>query len=215
MKRVKSNGGFTLLDALVVIVTIAILVALLPAFMPNNQRAGRRIRCVSNLKISAVGLRLYANDHNDQYPAFAETNSAWEYFQRSGSEIGGPVVLACPADPSRSKNRAEDFNVPPDPSSFAHTKRRNKSLSYFYGADCSDKQPDLILTGDRNISTNSTLLVGKLLYNTNSGLNWTKDIHSLAGNIALADGSVQQFSAGKLSAQLSFASNVVQRFVLP
>jgi hypothetical protein len=97
-----------------------------------------------------------------------------DYFQVAGREIGNPRVLICPKD-TRVKG-ALDFESPGTAKSFASPSFQNSALSYFYGADASEDQPNLILAGDRNISTNARILTGLLVANTNTPLSWTKDI---------------------------------------
>lgn len=106
--------------------------------------------------------------------------------------------------------------------------QQNNALSYFYGYDSSDTQPSMILSGDRNLGTGSAGANGAALtmysqgltarttagsglttanggiITTNSAaaplnaLNFSADLHAGQGNIGLADGSVQQVSAGRM-----------------
>lgn len=49
--------------------------------------------------------------------------------------------------------------------------------------------------GDRNLTVNKQKVApGLLLVTTNLNLGWSKEIHANIGNIAMADGSVQQIS---------------------
>ena len=118
------------------------------------------------------------------------------------NELVTPKVLACNSDTYRT--RTGDF-----------TKFSNANLSYFVGLDAREENPQLILTGDRNI-TGGTLSNGFLrLLPTNAAAGWTTQIHSNAGNIGLADGSVQQVIPATLQRQLQVQDLPAVRLAIP
>jgi prepilin-type N-terminal cleavage/methylation domain-containing protein len=63
-----AKSGFTLIELLVVIAIIAILAAILfPVFAQAREKA-RQITCVSNIKQIALGIIMYTQDNNEQFP---------------------------------------------------------------------------------------------------------------------------------------------------
>jgi prepilin-type processing-associated H-X9-DG protein len=82
------------------------------------------------------------------------------------------------------------------------------------GVDADETQPQMFLSGDRNIGTGpanphaygyspSTTLGAAVALGTNSlTVQWTDKMHQKQGNVALADGSVQQYSSSKLRESL-------------
>lgn len=113
-----------------------------------------------------------------------------------GDQLNNPKVLICPSD---TRQASTGFTV----------GIANVNVSYFVGRDCDETMPAMFLSGDRNLgSSPSGNLNGTTLnafgYSTDTStlgylLNcapqtpfWTQKMHNLAGNIGLADGSVQQ-----------------------
>ena len=95
------------------------------------------------------------------------------------------------------------------------TKFSNANLSYFVGLDAREDNPQLVLSGDRNI-TGGTLSNGFLRWLTpQTEAGWTSEIHVNAGNVGLADGSVQQMTTATLRQQLAAQTSAVIRLAIP
>jgi len=68
MKQKQSSRGFTLIELLVVIAIIAILAAILfPVFARAREQA-RKTTCLSNLKQIGLGMQMYIQDYDEQFP---------------------------------------------------------------------------------------------------------------------------------------------------
>jgi len=64
----RRNRGFTLIELLVVIAIIAILAAILfPVFAQAREKA-RQTSCLSNMKQIGLGLLMYTQDYDEQFP---------------------------------------------------------------------------------------------------------------------------------------------------
>lgn len=120
---------------------------------------------------------------------FSDTTNVFLHFRAASNELSTPKILVCPSD--TPKVRSADF-----------TQFDNRNLSYLIGIDAREDQPQTILSGDRNLMTNGVALgSGIFQLTTNIVMDWTKEIHKSAGNIGLADGSVQQVGPAGLQAQ--------------
>jgi prepilin-type N-terminal cleavage/methylation domain-containing protein len=144
------------------------------------------------------------------------------------NEINTPKVLACPSDGGRpeadvfgvynyvngSVNVVTPVGVPASQVVYGDGQAAtgNENLSYFLGTDSDETDPQMLLTGDRNISLNPTVASPQLIpvppgagnqvqatwTNAASTLGWTSIVHQDNGNVGLADGSVQQASSTRL-----------------
>jgi len=192
----------TLFEVAVVIAVLLIVVALLLPAIANSRRP-RGINCVGNLKQVGVAFRLWQGDNNDKYPmAVSVTNGgAMELiatgnvaacFQLMSNELSTPKILLCPQDTRRAW--ATNFS----------TGFGNSNVSYFVGLVAAETDPRMLLDGDDNLIVGGApTRPGILNLWTNTPVRWTQDRHRGAGNLGLADGSVQTVTSNGLNAALA------------
>lgn len=137
------------------------------------------------------------------------------------NELSTPKIVLCPSDSIHTAN-ATNFSYA-DFMGGAIGNNANQKISYFVTGDASETDPQQILAGDCNIGgqsgtgssvaananfTDATKLTTQS-YGTaqTTGWAWTDQVHQKAGNLALADGSVQQVSISGLKSALQNSTN--------
>jgi prepilin-type processing-associated H-X9-DG protein len=192
-----------------VFMCLILAVPLLLSAMTRYEARSKRIACTNNLKRLGLAFKTWGLNHGDKFPmsvdaqpraspGASEGTEAYRYFQVMWPELANPEVLICPADTrSPAKDLGKGFS--------------NANLSYFVGLDATDTNPQMFLLGDRNL-TNGPLPPNHILViNTNYPVGWSDKMHRGQGNIALADGSVQQYSSNRLREALLNGPALVNR----
>jgi len=208
----------TLVEVLVVVFILGVIaVVFLPALLnPGPQRA-LRIQCVNNLKQCTLAARVWEGDNNDKYPPqvpgtnggtmdFITGPNAWRHFQVLSNELSTPKVVFCPEESDQNRFTATNF-----------VNFGNSNISFFVGVDAKESNPQTILYGDHNITNAVPVKNGLLELTTNRLAGWTSEMHNKVGNVALADGSVQQVSITGLRSTIAntgFGTNRLQMPIL-
>jgi len=71
LRRV-TQRAFTLLEALIVIAIVALVLVLTVGVLRQARAASISAKCLVNARTCSLGLFAYTNDHEEQFPWFAE-----------------------------------------------------------------------------------------------------------------------------------------------
>jgi type II secretory pathway pseudopilin PulG len=220
---VPSRQAFSRLELVVVLFTLALLVAVaLPVLASTRPRADR-ITCVNNLRQIGKAFNSWASDHYDLNPWFLSTgdggnsefyigplrSTVWFQFSWVSNELESPKILADPADSTGRPyplNVATSWDNNPN-SGLLNAAYQNYAVSYFLGTHANF--PRSLLCGDRNVVTTGknspcfTTLVctaiaggaGNVVPDT---IGWTNAVHRENGNLLFDDGQVRQLNSAGL-----------------
>ena len=197
------HKAFTLIELLVVVAIIAILAGLLLPSLAKAKSKAKQTVCLNDLRQMSLGFRVWANDHRDRYPwQLASTNEGslgspdWtDHFRLCSNELGSPRILLCPTDKARRPG-----------TNWANLDGA-ANVSYFVGTKADDTKPQTIVGGDSNITGGGGGVDPQwsIFLGTSIDAEWDKNLHALNGDLALADGSVQNTKTPALRAQISSA----------
>jgi prepilin-type processing-associated H-X9-DG protein len=204
------------MDLIIIVATVIVAALVLPLGV-RQTNCSPRINCVNNLKQVGLSFRLWSGDHNDRLPmsfytnasenlGFPDATNVFRYFQVMSNELSSPKIVACPAD---QRVPAMNFD-----------QLSNSNISYFIGLDADETRPTMFFLGDRDLTIYGKQLVpGIVAIKSGSKLGWTGKIHKAGGNVALADGSVQELTSTALAsaAANSFtnSSTNIMRLLVP
>jgi prepilin-type processing-associated H-X9-DG protein len=206
--------AFTLVEVIVLIALVAVVMGMLTLQTRPRPTRAPRIKCVNNLKNIGLAFRLFATDNQDRFPMELSTNdggslefgpemAAYHVFVTLSNELSTPTILYCPSDTHRKA--ATNF-----------ASLREANLSYFVGLNTTATLTNAFLSGDRNLTTNGVAMKpGVVNVTTNLTVGWSRELHNEQGNVAMGDGSVQQFSGPRINDALRGTGSVTNRLVVP
>lgn len=198
--RSSQRHGLTLIEVLVVLAILIILVGLIGPPPPSARGKAKQLACLNNLKNIGQALHAFSTAHGSEFPmALSITNGGtrewlsdetqlWRHWRTLSNELGSATILSCPSDSERPPARSW------------HQLTNNSHLSYFLALNPRPDEPQSILAGDRNVTTNGVLFgPGRLTPSSNLRLGFSTKPRRYVGNVLLVDGSVQPISSPRVN----------------
>lgn len=128
----KKQRGFTLIELLVVIAIIAILAAILFPVFAQARESARMTSCLSNMKQLGLGLMMYAQDSDENYPVIysgygmdyttvtPNDHEGWMWKNAIGPYVKSKGIFGCPSNPAAD----------PDGPSYVSDDRMDRNNAY-------------------------------------------------------------------------------------
>ncbi|MFH1594704.1 MAG: hypothetical protein ABID09_08420 [Candidatus Omnitrophota bacterium] len=99
----KPVTGFTLTELIFVVVTITVFILLLTPFISNIRIRAKAIGCEENLQKIGLGLKVFANEHQGQFPSTLSELIAGNY-------VEDERVFDCPNSPHAGSMEDPDYH---------------------------------------------------------------------------------------------------------
>lgn len=199
--------AFTVIELLVILAILALILAVLVPAIAKAKAKADRISCVGHLKNIGLANRIFATDNNDLFPwekKRAPTTNQHSFpdlsnltaseqvnriFRTLSNELFTPKIIACPADKRKPAATWDDLTT--------------NNIGYFLGTSSEEGYPQSLMAGDRNLVIDGQRAFGLVQLTAETKIvEWDGTIHKFQGNVAMGDGSVQQFSSARFREQL-------------
>ena len=153
------------------VVLTALAVALVLPAVGQAKTAVETVACANNMKQIGLAFRVWATDHNDQFPFNVSTTNggtlelcsrgpdgldrnSMVHFLVMSNELNTPKILFCPAEYESSyRQAATSFSGVAVAGTVPYVNDMN--VSYFVGVDAQETYPRMFLTGDHNLGGNA------------------------------------------------------------
>lgn len=180
----------------------------------NNGRMPMQVPRASRGAMEAVGFASTASWTTGNVQPFNQVG-VWWMFMVMSNELSTPKILYCPSDIAPSHNASGAIHVQATVFGMKTTLvegfQNDYNVSYFVGVDATELRPDMLLAGDHNLGTgvNQTTKTPQFTSaGTNSvwtanAIGWQDNNHGKQGNVAFADGSVQNLTTDQFRTALN------------
>ena len=185
----RTERALTLVEVLIILASLAILVAILVPRV-SNRPVSSRLGCANNLKQIGLSFRTWAIDNDNRSPVqVSVTNGGtmeltgdglvFPHFQVMSNELSTPRILVCPNDDQRT-NATRFASIFSD-----------QNISYFLNVDAIPDNGSNLLCGDRNLTNQRSAGSRFVSLSNSTAIGWTREIHSKRGNLCFGDGRVE------------------------
>lgn len=188
------RGGFSIVEVLVLVSIVALVIFVFMRPAGRNADRRQRIACVNNLKNIGLAARIAQQDMSGS--SMTTPTNLVSFFQLPSFPAANPRLFNCPADKT---------GFP----ALVATNLAATNISYFVNPALSATDLFDFLAGDNHLHLGDAKRIsGALTIRSNTPLAWSADRHfteqrAPMGQVAMGDGSVQQFDQPALQAAVS------------
>ena len=190
MKMPKFNKGFTLIELLVVIAIIGILAGILLPVLSRARESARKTQCMSNIKQIGMGLIMYANENNEQFPSSTTAPLAMQSLSLLYPDyVSDSRTFNCPSDTFVTNATQNETST--DMANNAAFGQDDCSYGYDYTHTQAD-DADVALVADRPSTGSGTTNIDQ--NSPNHGGTYNSGSNDSAGrgqNVVYVDGHVE------------------------
>ena len=182
---------------------------------------------------------------NPDYGTGTTVNGAlymYRVYMVMSNELNTSKIVICPSDGDRSATTNNFVNIGAwangNTTAGNQGNFNNSTTSYFVGRDADESNPSVFLAGDRNMGlqpfgSGTTYPSGVTGYSpnyagtvpatgygvavptNNVNLAWSDKMHTKQGDVAMGDGSTQQFSSAKLRDAIKITGDAYNAILFP
>jgi type II secretory pathway pseudopilin PulG len=218
------EGAFSLIELLAMILILGIIIAIAVVTLSRSKVRVSRIKCVNQLKNIGLAYRIFATDHNDDFPfqvlasnggTLGYENDIVKQFLALTNELSTPRLLFCPTRTFGKTNGTKWYAS----QATTWSELTITNIDYFLNLDARENIPGRILAGDNCVRINGELGHGLKVIAPNDSLSFPNPVHDkpagATGNAVFSDGSVQQFESTEWPAMLNRGALATNRFLFP
>jgi prepilin-type processing-associated H-X9-DG protein len=198
------HEAFSRVDLCVAVGIVLVLGTLFLRAQIGLDARAQRMVCMDNLRQIGVAFRGWGNEHHNKLPmevgpleggsADAVANGQpWLHFKVVSNYFGTTRTVICPSDVRLPATTFSNLAV--------------TNVSYFVGLNVRGNVPEMLLSGDRNVTNGAAPQSSIIELTDASRTGWTDGMHNRSGNVLLADGSARHLSTAGLQRQLSAAND--------
>lgn len=211
----RSPTAFTVFEFLIVLAMAGLIVVFVLPYIARGTAHVARIKCVNNLKNTALAFRIFAVDNSDHFPfELSVTNGGTleirtnlvSHFQILSNELSTPKIIVCPE------------RVSPMTAATSWVTLHRTNIGYFVGLSASENSPNSILLGDAGLAVDAIAISNATVrVSTNELIRYPTNVHELGRPtaIAVSDGSVIRASSSNWTKFLPAAPNGTNLFLVP
>jgi prepilin-type processing-associated H-X9-DG protein len=189
-----------------------LLTVIVFVILGNQHRTASKAYCINKLKWVGIGEKSYTDDHGGKYPwmlssasggslEFNENgNQTFRHFQVQSNYIQDCNTIICPQD---NRQAAANWEI-----------LMNINTSYFVGLDSKPDLPMSIVSGDRNITPSSSII---LQASQSVPPSWISSVglHGNKGHLVFGDGHVEELDSTGLANAIQRTDILTNHFAVP